>query len=386
MKFYKFFEKTLYLVKLIENYNFKEAHLLAKILSQYKKKFNNDLFDYYEFKLNLLSTKNNHSINNFYIQKHSVFFPNFKYDLARYYLAQLKFEEGFSLFHHRLIGTPKLKKMAQIPSIMLLPEWNFEKKRILIWQDFSIGETILFIRLLSLVDLNGCHLTIFIEKKILNIFKSIYQDFDFICNNQINSQNYDFQLPIGSLSKLITNQNFNDLKKLPFIYPDNSNTQKNSQTIALLFSDELDKNFKDKSFDIKEMLKLLENYRDFSFIILNRGKSKKNLENILEKNNHKVIKHNYDTFYKIENIIKVLNFTNFFICTSCTEAYLAGLYGFKTIVLYNKIRLSNWAWHQSDSNNLNYWFRSVYTVPFDKTNFDFSSINATVTQITSKFN
>ena len=134
------------------------------------------------------------------------------------------------------------------------------------------------------------------------------------------------------------------------------------------------------------MLRLLENYRDFSFIILNRGKSKKNLENILEKNNHKVIKHNYDTFYKIENIIKVLNFTNFFICTSCTEAYLAGLYGFKTIVLYNKIRLSNWAWHQSDSNNLNYWFRSVYTVPFDKTNFDFSSINETVTQITSKFN
>lgn len=385
MKFYKFFEKTLYLVKLIDNYNFKEANLLTKTLSRYKKKFNFDLFDYYEFKLNLLSAKNNQSINNSYIQNHSLFFSKFKYDLARYYLAQLNFEDGFSLYHYRLISASKLKKMAQIPSIMLLPEWNFEKKRILLWQDFSIGETILFIRLLSLVDINECHVTIFIEKKILNICKSLYKDFDFTCNNQINSQNYDFQLAIGSLSKLINNQNFNKLKKLPSLHPDNSNKQKNSQIIALLFSEESDIKFKDKSFDVKEILKILENYRHFSFIILNRGESKRNLENILNKNNHKVIKHHYDTFGKIENIIKVLNYTKFFICTSCTEAYLAGLYGFNTIVLYNKFRLSNWAWHQSDSNNLNYWFRSVYTVPFDKTNFDFPSINSTVNKITSKF-
>ena len=85
---------------------------------------------------------------------------------------------------------------------------------------------------------------------------------------------------------------------------------------------------------------------------------------MLDQNDFKLIEYDGDIFNDFLNLSKVLLTSQASIMTSCSEAYISGAIGAKTIVLYNKKFSSTWLWQNHLNNNKNLWFKNLYSFDF----------------------
>lgn len=350
----------------IEHYQAKEALFY---ISEFEKKYKIDdesILNYLKAKLYTLEDELDLAILNLKKIKNGMFYSQSNYLLSKIYFSQNNFDDGDHYFNFRLERGEKIDRKLYLENVLQCPIWNFEKNsRILIWQDFALGETILLLRLISLLDIDNNNISIILDPRLINFFKTNYPLINFIdYNNSITDQTFDFHLPVGSLIKILKFHSLESLKTIP-----NLNSKKNYEIsdnkIAIFFSGAGNKDNNHKRIPDQIVLNLLNPLKNkFEFVLFNYGNSYIYFNNLLKNNGFKLKYHDLDIYNNFEDLSKIFLEAKAVITTSCSEAYIAAALGVKTLLLYNKNFTSHWMWENKDSNNKNYWFQSLYTFDF----------------------
>ena len=163
--------------------------------------------------------------------KEGIFYDESRYLLSKLHLMNNNFDYGDSLFISRLKRGEKQTRNLFNKIDVVLPIWNFEKNcKVMIWQDFAIGETVLLLRLINILKShNTVNFTIYLDPRLISLFEHNFPSFNFVdFNVQSDLSVYDYHLPIGSMIKLIDNSNFEKVKEIPILkFTKNTNQEKN---------------------------------------------------------------------------------------------------------------------------------------------------------------
>ena len=295
--------------------------------------------------------------------KKGINFHNAKYLIAKTYFANSDFSSGDDLFISRLKRGKFTDRVLYLENILIYPEWNFEKNsKVLLWQDFAIGETTLIFRLLSSIDTSTNEITILLDPRLIPLYQITYPNFKYLNYDSFKlDDNFDYQLQIGSLIKILK-RDLSPLNHIPVLKVDHNYEKK--KNICIFFSGRNSKNSEHRSIPDDIILRLLKPFKDHTFTIINYGDSKEHLKQLLDQNDFKLIEYDGDIFNDFLNLSKVLLTSQASIMTSCSEAYISGAIGAKTIVLYNKKFSSTWLWQNHLNNNKNLWFKNLYSFDF----------------------
>lgn len=352
----------------IEDYKVEEAELYLKILKS-KFQIHPNIFNYLSAKISILKYDNKKAINFLNQVGEGIFYNESKYLLSKLHLIDKNFDYGDNLFIFRLKRGKKTDRQLYYEYDLSIPIWNLEKNcKVMIWQDFALGETVLLLRLIHLLESHNTNkFTVFLDPRLIPLFETNFPSINFInFNLQPDQSLYDYHLPLGSLIKIINNSNVEKIREIPKLnLIKNSNKEKNLISIFIL--SDFNKDSVHKSINNDQLLKLLTPLKnDYKFQIINHGKSKKVLANFLNEYKFSIKPIEKDLYYNLENLSEALLASNLSIMTSCTEAYISAALGLKTIILFNQTFTSHWMWHYYDSNFKNIWFQNLYCYPFKK--------------------
>lgn len=195
---------------LLETGNFSEAfyyfHTAIKIDKKYAVAYNNIGTFYNIFNQTDKAMKYfNEAIK---IEKN---YPEPYFNLGLTYLLNLNFEVGFRYYEWRWQTKDRKNKYFRTHK----PIWKAEENKvILIWAEQGIGDEIMFSSLLSECSALSSKLLIVCDKRIIPLLKrSLKGDISFFDDRKmIEGLEFDFQISMGSLPKLLRNC-LNDFQK-----------------------------------------------------------------------------------------------------------------------------------------------------------------------------
>ena len=125
-------------------------------------------------------------------------YPDANWNLSLYYLAKGNFEKGWELFDSRWKTSIFRGKKLDFDK----PVWSpSSKSNILIWNEQGIGDEIQFSSILNEVKKDCEQMHVVVDERLINLFNRSFSGINFIKKDEINTINYDFQIPIASLLK-----------------------------------------------------------------------------------------------------------------------------------------------------------------------------------------
>lgn len=248
------------------------------------------------------------------------------------------------------------------------PMWNGKDEgRLLIWGEQGIGDQILFSVYLKEIEKKCIKAQALINEKLLPIFQRSFPKIAFLKSNQIiKEEEYDYQVPMGSLPHLL-NPNSNevlesnypylvkDKEKIKFFKNKISENDKISCGISWLSSNL--KFAKNKSLNIEFLLKKLSTL-PIKFINLQYGVDKTIFNELSKKINIKIDSSESIDLYNNLNEVQSLAGACDIVITSCnTTAHLVGSSGINTYLLAPKSKGKFWYWHNNDNKCV--WYPSI---------------------------
>jgi len=348
----------------IEEYNLREAKLYLDILDS-KYVVDKNIMNYLWAKYFIANNDFNKAEKLLQNIHTGPFNNQSKYLISKIKFSKGDFNDGDDFFKFRLTRGEKIDRKLYLEDKIQSPLWNFEKNtKVLIWQDFALGETILLLRILSLINIDTCDITILIDPRLIPLFENNFQNLKFVdYNYPIETNNYDYHLPIGSLIEFFKKNNFEKFNFEPLKLK--KSYKKNNDNICLFFSGEGNKDNKHKRISDLMVIELLNPLKDnFSFTLINRNNHLDYFARLLDRNNFNFSYPSSNIYNDFENLAEIFLSSRASIMTSCSEAYISASVGTKTVLLYNQNFPSHWMWHNSDKNMKNKWFSDMYTLKF----------------------
>ena len=346
--------------------NYKKKKLFLDALKIYKKKLrkNKSYLNYYNIGC-LFSELGKTKAAYYYLSKSKILKKNNYSTLWNLSLCALRlkyFEEGFLLYENRWLkkNNPEKKKFNQIK----LPK-NIEDvvdKKILIWDEQGLGDTIQFSRFV--VDLLNFSkkITFVVNIKLIEILKNLHDDIQVVSYNNLNPSSYDYQIPLCSLPKYLNVVGLKDIKYYQ-IQTKNYNTSNliKNENLNIGVSWSGNPNYS------------LDNYRSISF---------KHFEDIFKIENinfyklsQNVRNEEYLEFSSLSNltdfgkkslfeISQVIPNLDLVISSDTSIIHLAGILNVKSYLLLNYN--SDWRWFNDKKFTI--WYPSVEIIK--QSNFD----------------
>ena len=195
--------------------NFKKKKLFFDALTIYKKKLKikKDYLIFYNIG-NLFSDLGRVNTAYYYYKKSLELKKDFStlWNLSICALKLKNFEYGFLLYENRWNKkeNPVKKKFNQIRSLNSLEE--IKNQKILVWDEQGLGDTIQFSRfLIDLLNFSK-NITLVVDKKLKEILNNLDKNITVTDYENLNSENFDYQIPICSLPKLLKIKNIKDIK------------------------------------------------------------------------------------------------------------------------------------------------------------------------------
>lgn len=271
--------------------------------------------------------------------------------------------KGFELYEKRWErNNAEQKKFSHVKTILKIDE--IINKRILIWDEQGLGDTILFSRFLFDLLNYTKDITFVLHKSLKNLFVNLHKDIVVEDYNSVIVDNFDFQLSVCSIPLLleinkpeliryrplnlpkidfeITNSLFlNNKLNIGFVWSGNSKfTNDEYRSIPFEFFAPLLKVEKFNFFKLSKDLEIKDLFKFYS----------NNINNLGDK-----------TFYELSYYLKRLD-----IIISCDSAivHLCGILGVKCILLLNFN--SDWRWFDNKHNTE--WYPSVTIIKQKKFN------------------
>jgi len=268
-------------------------------------------------------------------------------------LALKDFKNGFLLYEDRWKReNPPLKKFNNIKSISNINE--IKDKKVLIWDEQGLGDTLHFSRFVIDFKKYTNQITFVVNKKLKDILSNLSLNIIVIDYENLKEVNFDFQIPLWSLPKLLGFTKIEDINfyklSLPETKYQNKDFKKNKLNVGLAWSGNpnypMDKyrsiSFKkfDKLMNLKNIhfYKLSKNVREDEFINYN---SYPNLSDYGNK-----------SLFEISKIMKGLDLV---ITVDTSMPHLAGILEINSILLLNYN--SDWRWF--GEKNITQWYPSV---------------------------
>lgn len=280
-------------------------------------------------------------------------------------LEQGKFKEGWELYQYRQLEKPEKFLVNDIKHKVL------NSKIILVYEQ-GIGDQILFLRMLSLLD-KKCNVEVildsqkiknFIELNIPNVKITVNQKIEQI--DQVNTYN------LGSIGKFLI-QDKEDLKKIKNWKVD-SNTRDRLQTfikakalnkkIVGISWKSFNKEWGDnKSIDL-EMFREIINSEDKYFINLQYGIIENELALFNSQKNLIDNSHGIDVTNDISGLACLIDLCDYIITVSNVTAHIAGVIGKKTYLLTPRNNGRMWYW--SFNNGQSLWYPAITIINQEK--------------------
>ena len=280
-------------------------------------------------------------------------------------LHNLSFVDGWLGFEARWQN----KDFNSKPLITTKPIWKGEKNegRLLIWAEQGIGDQILYGSLFQELVQFPQKKIIFLNSKLIPIFKRSFPEFLFLEGDQIYHEDlYDEQIPIGSLGQFFR-KNKEDFKNAthPYLLDDPIKTQhikslpqfSNKKTCGISWRSSNQKLGKDKSVLLLDLLPILSS-NDMQFINLQYGDTAKEVTDLMEEHGQSIYSvPEVDIFNNIDGVLSIISACDLIITTSNSTAHLAGALGKETLLLVPYSVGKFWYWH--DIDGLSLWYPSV---------------------------
>jgi len=269
-------------------------------------------------------------------------------------LTLSKLEEGFKMYEYRwkTKDSPE-KKFKEIPELTNLD--NLQDKKILIWDEQGLGDTINFSRF-ALKLLNYTKKIDFtVNKKLKELLFYLDKNIKILSEGEITTSNYDYQISVLSIPALLC---ISSLKELEAFKIDISLNNKNS------FKDEI----KNTQFNLgmcwsgnpdffydefrslplssfKEILSL----KNTNFYKLSKGL---NLKDKITYHSNNFLDLGEKNFYELSHVLPKLDFI---FSTDTSIIHLCGALGIKATLLLNYN--ADWRWFFDDKKTI--WYPSI---------------------------
>ena len=347
--------------------NFKRKGNFLEALKIYKSKLlenRNDYKIYYNIGCLLFELGKIHQANYHFIKSKNLNpkFADISWRQSLCALTLKDFKNGFLLYEDRWKreNHPN-KKFDNIKSPKDISE--IEDKKILIWDEQGLGDTINFSRFVIDILKFTKKVTFVVDKKLKDILSNLDTDINVVDYESLNEINYDFQIALGSLPKLLNILTTDDIKFYKLSLPEKKIKKKfinnDKFNIGLAWSGNpnypMDM-YRSISFD--KFDKLLQQ-KKFNFYKLSKTIIKSVLIN--SKTSSNIFDFGDKSLFEISEIIKELDLV---ISADTSINHLAGIIGVNSILLLNYNNY--WTWFNDKSKN--HWYPSVKIIKQKKFN------------------
>ena len=338
--------------------NFKNKGNFLEAFKIYKNKlleYKNDYKIYYNIGCLLFELGKVRQAN-YYFEKSKNLNPNFAditWRQSLCYLTLKDFKNGFLLYedrwkreNHPNIKFNNIKTPNNISEI--------KDKKILIWDEQGLGDTINFSRFVIDILKFTKDVTFVVDKKLKDILSKLHTEIFVVDYQNLKEINYDFQIPTGSLPKLLNILTTDDIKFYKLSLPETKIKKKyidnDKFNIGIAWCG--NPNYpmdKYRSILFEKFNKLLQ-LKKFNFYKL--SKTSKNSSPISEKNSSNIFDFGDKSLFEISEIIRDLDLV---ISVDTSINHLAGILGTNSILLLNYN--NDWRWF--DDKSKNHWYPSV---------------------------
>jgi len=293
-------------------------------------------------------------------------------------LLKLKFfTEGFEFYDTRWELNLQVKKHTNIP--LATETTEILNKKILIWDEQGLGDTIQFSRFVIDLIKYSKQITLVVNKKLKNLLSHIspfIKVFDYEMLD-IEKEKFDFQLPICSLPRLLEIKKIEDISYYPLKLPKfsfSNSIDKNTLNVGIAWSGNPNYSHDEYRSIPFHYFKKIFNLKRTNFYKL--SKDLKNIES-REHEFYNIKDLGNNDFYTISHIMKDLD-----IVISCDTSiiHLSGILGVNSILLLNFN--SDWRWF--DNNKTTPWYPSVKIIKqkeFNNWQYVFDQLNNEITRI-----
>ena len=338
--------------------NFKNKGNFLEAFKIYKNKlleYKNDYKIYYNIGCLLFELGKVRQAN-YYFEKSKNLNPNFAditWRQSLCYLTLKDFKNGFLLYedrwkreNHPNIKFNNIKTPNNISEI--------KDKKILIWDEQGLGDTINFSRFVIDILKFTKDVTFVVDKKLKDILSKLHTEIFVVDYQNLKEINYDFQIPTGSLPKLLNILTTDDIRFYKLSLPETKIKKKyidnDKFNIGIAWCG--NPNYpmdKYRSILFEKFNKLLQ-LKKFNFYKL--SKTSKNSSPISEENSSNIFDFGDKSLFEISEIIRDLDLV---ISVDTLINHLAGILGTNSILLLNYN--NDWRWF--DDKSKNHWYPSV---------------------------
>lgn len=273
-----------------------------------------------------------------------------------------KFKKGWELYEWRW----KVAEWTSIPLVTSKPAWNGEKDICLyIWPEQGIGDEVMFASIFNDVKKDVTKLIVKVDLRLIEIYERSFPSIKFISSNdELNEQDYDYHLPIGSLPKFYRNElnDFNDKnesylktnKKIDSVLNSQFSKYSNQRKIGISWKSKNPLSGLKRSAELEDVLKYVDDneavyfnlqYGDVDLEIDAIQKKGFNIINISEINNMK----------NIDGLLSIINICDEVISIDNSTVHFAGAIGKKTEVLMHESADFRW----EIQGNTTKWYKSL---------------------------
>ena len=338
--------------------NFKNKGNFLEAFKIYKNKlleYKNDYKIYYNIGCLLFELGKVRQAN-YYFEKSKNLNPNFAditWRQSLCYLTLKDFKNGFLLYEDRWKreNHPNIK-FSNIKTPNNISE--IKDKKILIWDEQGLGDTINFSRFVIDILKFTKDVTFVVDKKLKDILSKLHTEIFVVDYQNLKEINYDFQIPTGSLPKLLNILTTDDIKFYKLSLPETKIKKKyidnDKFNIGIAWCG--NPNYpmdKYRSILFEKFNKLLQ-LKKFNFYKL--SKTSKNSSPISEENSSNIFDFGDKSLFEISEIIRDLDLV---ISVDTSINHLAGILGTNSILLLNYN--NDWRWF--DDKSKNHWYPSV---------------------------
>jgi tetratricopeptide (TPR) repeat protein/ADP-heptose:LPS heptosyltransferase len=286
-----------------------------------------------------------------------------KYNLALFLLDKKDFLEGWNLYESRFFLASKPRFIYKIPEAKIINE----NSKILIWAEQGLGDQIIYSSMLNDLPRSNS-ITVSIDKRLMNIYRRSFKFLKFINSEDLSEkliQNFDYQLPLGSLGKFYRND-LKAFKNQPNFFLITNDTEvkkiqkqlenKSKKICGISWKSKNEKIGFAKSLRLEDMSKLLK-IEDINFINLQYGDTEEEIKDLKKKHQVKIDSTDeLDKFNDINSLLNYIQACDFVITSSNVTAHLAGSIGKKTFLIAPHELGKIWYWHD---DTFSIWYPSI---------------------------
>lgn len=281
------------------------------------------------------------------------------YDLSHIQLAQKKYAIGWKNYEHRWSkANIKLKfKYPQIPRLVKLEE--IQGKRILIWSEQGMGDTIQFSRYVRHLIKLGAEIVFEVQEPLVEFLKD---QFDCQVTNVASDLNFDFQSPLLSLPAIFRNED-NYFKFIgPYFFCSKNkyefwreilNKNNNKLNLGVTISGNTKQINEDRR---KISLKFFNKFFDkFNIFIIQKDISSED-KNIVNNNSNMFFLGDDPKWKNFTDTSAIIENMDYIVSIDTSIIHLAGSMNKPSLLLLSKP--AEWRWGQDNKSTPN-WYQSL---------------------------